>query len=86
MSRPTDPSEKDLLEFLDGHKPIGKQNPDHVCFDAIRRLIEEQRELEEKVKEWQKRATSIMDDLDTSDSSGVLLNDIRDFDFGKGGK
>ena len=43
---------------------------DERTIDAIRRLIE-------AVGAWQKRAASVMDDLNTPDSSGALLEDIR---------
>jgi len=83
MSRPTDPSEKDLLEFLDGHKPIGKQNPDHVCFDAIRRLIEEH-------GKWKEEANRIVQTYDLElrrlQSDRLVISKIRDFDFGKEGE
>jgi len=54
-------------------------------YDTLRRLIEERGELEKKMREWKGRAKEIMDELDTDDSSGALLEDIRNFDFGKEG-
>ena len=39
--------------------------------------------MEKKMREWKGRAKEIMDELDTDDSSGALLEDIRDSDFGK---
>ena len=69
----SEPSEKDLLEFLDGHKPIGKNNPDHVCFDAICRLIE-------KVGEWQGRAkTNLIFWPNLDYGIQHFLTEIRDF-------
>ena len=84
MTKPNEPSKKQLLDWLDGHKPIGKQNPDHPCFDALRRLVEEQ-------GEWGKKAGDILSDtprlylavLDHEDIMD-LLKEIRD--FGKGGE
>ena len=73
-----DPSKEDLLEFLDGHRPIGKQNPDHVCFDAIRRLIEKGPEVtKEQVAIW---ADRIMSEVEITGNVPVwLIRDILNY-------
>ena len=80
MSKWSEVSEERMLEILDlvWKDVYGNE------LAAIRRLIEERGKLEKKMREWKGRAKEIMDELDTDDSSGALLEDIRD--FGKGGE
>ena len=78
------PSEKEMVGWVKEHSCHA---PKHQPIeDAICRLIKGQGELEKKMNEWKGRAKEIMDELDTDDSSGALLEDIRNFDFGKKGK
>ena len=95
----SEPSEKELRKALSSWRNTLKdlnrdsestdywneeENGDETNYKAIRRIIEERGELEKQMSEWKGRAKEIMDELDTDDSSGALLEDIRN--FGKEGR
>jgi len=90
MSKPTDPSEKDLLEWFDGACAFlalhGWTERDERAV-AIRRLILNHDKLMTQLATWKERAEDLayssLERYPWIAAAGKFIDEISNFDFGK---